>query len=132
LAAVRSPHCTRHRPILRTALYDIAGGSQALSEIDFAVLCRRNRLPAPIRQAVRLDSSGRRRYLDASWLRRDGRLVVVEVDGALHLSPKQWWSDQHRQNELVLGEAMILRFPSFVIRTDEVAVVRQLRRALLI
>ena len=30
---------------------------------------------------------GRRRYLDAVW--RDGRIVVVEVDGALHLAPSR-------------------------------------------
>ncbi|HEY0168066.1 MAG TPA: hypothetical protein VGB75_13575 [Jatrophihabitans sp.] len=130
LRAVQSPHCTRHRPSLRAALGDIAGGSQALSELDFAALCRRHRLPAPIKQAVRLDGMGRRRYLDASWRRRDGRLIGVEVDGALHLRPQHWWADQQRQNELVLDDTMILRFPSFVLRTEEATVARQLRRAL--
>jgi hypothetical protein len=120
----------RHRRLLAWAVADIAGGSEALSEIDFVRLCRRHRLPEPIRQAVRTDGSGRRRYLDASWRRRDGRLVVAEVDGALHLAPRRWWDDQLRQNELALADALVLRYPSVVLRSDEVLVARQLRQAL--
>lgn len=111
---------------------DIAQGAEALSEIDFVRLCRRFTLPAPIQQAVRRDASGRRRYLDASWRRHDGRLVVVEVDGALHLTARRWWADQLRQNELVLDDALVLRYPSVVVRTEQALVARQLRRALLL
>jgi len=103
-----------------------------LSELDFAALYRRHGLPLPTRQAVRTDRIGRRRYLDAEWIRSDGRRVVVEVDGALHLAVRQWWNDQSRQNELVIGGDIVLRFPSVVIRTDEVAVADQLRRVLLL
>jgi hypothetical protein len=121
---------TRHRAPLRLAIADIAGGSEALSEIDFVRLCRRNRLPVPDRQVIRREPSGRRRYLDATWRRSDGRLVVAEVDGALHLAPKRWWDDQLRQNELALTDALVLRFPTVVVRSEEPVVVRQLRRAL--
>lgn len=73
---------------------------------------------------MRQDASGRRRYLDATWRRADGRLVVVEIDGALHLIVRRWWDDQLRQNEIVLGaDAILLRFPSIVVRTDERVVV---------
>jgi hypothetical protein len=120
----------RHRRVLRAAAYDIAQGSNALSEIDFMALCRRFRLPPPIQQAVRREPSGRRRYLDASWRRDDGRLIVVEVDGALHLSQRRWWDDQLRQNELALSNALVLRFPSAVVRTEPAVVAAQLRRAL--
>jgi len=130
LAVVNTARCTRHQRALRAALHDIAGGSQALSEIDFARLCHRYRLPTPIRQAIRTDADGRRRFLDASWRRADGRLVVVEVDGALHMTVSNWWADQERQNWLTLGDALILRFPSWAIRHDEQTVVRQLRAAL--
>jgi hypothetical protein len=129
VAIDRAPRA-RHRAILRAAMADIAQGSQALSEIDFVRLCRRFHLPEPIRQAVRVEACGRRRYLDAAWRRRDGRLVAAEVDGALHLAPKRWWADQVRQNELVLGEVLLLRFPSVVIRTEPERVADQLRRAL--
>jgi len=122
----------RHRRALRLALADIAGGSQALSEIDFVRLCRRYGLPDPVRQAVRREPGGRRRYLDATWRRRDGRLVVVEVDGALHLATRRWWDDQLRQNEIALDDALVLRFPSVVLHTEEPLVVAQLRRALLL
>lgn len=130
--AVRRSIRVRHRALLLAALADIAQGSEALSEIDFVRLCRRHELPEPVRQAVRVERSGRRRYLDASWRRRDGRLVVVEVDGALHLAPKRWWDDQLRQNELALGGAVVLRYPSVVVRTEPNLVAAQLRRALLL
>ena len=130
LIALRQARRVRHRAALFRAVHDIAGGAQALSEIDFGRLCRRAGLPVPERQAVRRDSSGRRRYLDAAWRRGDGRLVVVEVDGALHLSPQRWWDDQLRQNELSLADALVLRFPSVVIRAKEKLVAAQLRHAL--
>jgi hypothetical protein len=120
----------RHRAALLAAVDDIAGGAQALSEIDFVRLCRRFRLPAPRQQVVRRDSAGRRRYLDATWRRADGRLVVVEVDGALHLAVRNWWADQLRQNELSLAEALVLRYPSVVVRDEPAYVAAQIRRAL--
>jgi very-short-patch-repair endonuclease len=83
-----------------------------------------------VRQAVRPDPNGRRRYLDAEWDREDGQRVVVEVDGALHLAVRQWWGDQARQNELAIAGAIVLRFPSVAVREDPKAVVDQLRRAL--
>jgi hypothetical protein len=125
----RSPR-TRHRAVLLAAVEDIAQGSQALSEIDFVRLCRRFHLPAPHQQAVRIDASGRRRYLDAVWRRADGRTVIVEVDGALHLAARRWWSDQLRQNELTLSDAIVLRYPCVVVRTEQDLVAAQLRRAL--
>jgi hypothetical protein len=120
----------RHRRALLLAVGDIAGGSEALSEIDFVRLCRRHGLPEPLCQTPRREPGGRWRYLDATWRRGDGRLVVVEVDGALHLAPGRWWDDQLRQNELALGDALVLRFPSVVLRTAERHVADQLRRAL--
>ncbi|SHG60261.1 hypothetical protein SAMN05443575_2358 [Jatrophihabitans endophyticus] len=120
----------RHRAAMLLALGDIEQGADALSEIDFVRLCRRHGLPAPVQQAVRREPSGRRRYLDATWRRADGRLIVVEIDGALHLSQARWWDDQLRQNELALADALVLRFPSAVVRTDPESVVRQLGRAL--
>jgi hypothetical protein len=129
-AALKAAPRTRHRRLLGAALDDIAQGAQAMSEIDFACLCRRAGLPAPTRQAVRVEPGGRRRYLDVEWVRSDGRRVVVEVDGALHLSPRRWWDDQLRQNELVIVDDIVLRFPSVVIRTNPEVIIGQLRRVL--
>lgn len=120
----------RHHRLLRIAVADIGGGAQALSEIDFGRLCRRFDLPEPERQRVRLDGSGRRRYLDASWRRRDGRLVVAEVDGAVHLLPAQYWDDMSRDNDLTLDGDLVLRFPSFALHVHPERVAAQLARAL--
>ncbi|MEJ5868414.1 hypothetical protein WDV85_11785 [Pseudokineococcus sp. 5B2Z-1] len=78
---------------MRAVLADLAGGSQAMSEVDLVRLCRRNGLPVPVRQAVRLDATGRRRYLDAEWRLPDGRRVLLEVDGVGHLDPARWYDD---------------------------------------
>ena len=128
-ALVAAPR-TRHRAILLAAGRDIAQGAEALSEIDFAALCRRAGLPEPTRQAVRREPSGRRRYLDVEWQREGARRLVVEVDGALHLAATRWWNDQLRQNELVIAGDRVLRFPSVVVRCEPQLVIDQLRRAL--
>lgn len=127
---VASSPTSRHRAVLLPALDDIAGGSHALSEIDFIRLCRRFGLPEPRRQQIRQEPGGRRRYLDAEWRRRDGRGIVVEVDGAIHLVPNRWFDDQLRQNEIVLSDSLVLRYPSFIVRSEQQLVAGQLRRAL--
>lgn len=128
--AVLDASRTRHRAALLAALSDIEMGADALSEIDFVRLCKRYRLPAPVQQAIRVDSAGVRRYLDAEWKRRDGRRVAAEVDGAVHLAPRRWFHDQLRQNEITLTGTVVLRFPSVVVRTEPDLVAAQLRRAL--
>lgn len=120
----------RHHRALLAAANDICQGAQALSEIDFARLCRRHGLPEPVRQAVRRAPDGRRRYLDAEWKLRDGRRVIAEVDGALHLIARRWWDDQIRQNELAIAGDLALRFPTVVMRGEPELVVGQLARAL--
>ena len=130
-AALSRATRTRHRAALLAAVDDIEMGAQALSEIDFARLCHRNGLPPPTRQAVRIEPDGRRRYLDAEWELADGRRVVVEVDGAVHLTPRTWFDDQLRQNEVTLASSIVLRYPSVVVREGSPIVVAQLRRALL-
>jgi hypothetical protein len=127
----RIPTARHHRSLL-AAVEDIAQGAQALSEIDFVRLCRRFALPAPRQQTVRHDRDGHRRYIDATWRRCDGRLVAVEVDGALHLAVSRWWADQLRQNELSLSDVILLRYPSVVVREEPALVAAQLRRALLL
>ena len=129
LALTAAPR-VRHRRALLTAVADISQGAEALSEIDFGRLCARFGLPRPVRQSIRAEPSGRRRYLDAEWSLPDGRRVAAEVDGALHLTPQRWYDDQLRQNEIVLAGTMVLRFPSVVVRHEPELVAAQLRRAL--
>jgi hypothetical protein len=129
-SAILAAPRTRHRRELLLALGDIAQGADALSEIDLARICARFGLPLPTRQAVRVDNSGRRRYLDAEWVLDDRRVVAVEVDGAHHLDVSTWRADQLRQNDIVLGGTIVLRFPSVVVRDQPELVAAQLRRAL--
>jgi hypothetical protein len=129
VTALQGATRTRHRAGLLAAAHDIAQGAQALSEIDFVRLCRDAGLPPPEHQAVRL-FRGRRRYLDAQWTRSDGRRVVAEVDGALHLLVQRWWDDQLRQNELVIADDLVLRFPTVAFRHESEIVIDQLRRML--
>jgi hypothetical protein len=121
----------RHRAAMLLAVDDIAQGADALSEIDLRRLCARFGLPLPTHQAVRVEPNGRRRYLDAEWRLPDGRVVAVEVDGAYHVAPRQWIEDQLRQNQIVLGGTIVLRFPSIVVRDHPALVIEQLRCLLL-
>jgi hypothetical protein len=119
----------RHRRLMLQCLDDIEGGSHALSEIDFVRITRRAGLPKPEQQVVRMDRQGRRRYLDARIRRPDGRVILIEVDGAMHRLVTNWWDDQLRSNDVVIDDdAIILRFPAVVLRTDEATVIAQLRR----
>ena len=128
--ALRLAGPIRHAPLLRSVLADVAGGADALTEIDFGKLCRRFGLPAPVRQQIRLDSTGRRRYLDATLRGPDGREVGVEIDGALHMVATQWWQDVERDNELRLSGDLVLHFPSLAVYLHPERVAVQLLRAL--
>lgn len=128
-ALIAAPR-TRHRAVLLGVVGDIEQGAQALTEIDFARLCRRYDLPAPTRQALRRARPGRRRYLDAEWRLSGGRTVAAEVDGAHHMSVSQWMSEGLRQKEIVLGSTVVLRFPAVQVRTEPEAVADQLRAEL--
>jgi hypothetical protein len=69
--------------IMQATLSDVAGGAEALSELDFVALCRAWGLPAPRLQEKRRDSAGRYRYLDAYW---PAWRLHVEIDGAHHMN----------------------------------------------
>jgi hypothetical protein len=130
LDELRTVGAVRHRPLLRRVLGDVEGGAQALSEVDFGRLCRRHGLPVPVRQSVRLDSQGRRRYVDVQLRTRRGKQMLVEIDGAVHLIVGTYWSDMARANEIVIAGQSLLRFPTVALYLDELAVVDQLRRSL--
>jgi len=119
----------RHR-LLRSALLDIEGGAQSVSEIDFLNFCRRHHLPTPALQTVRRDRNGRRRYLDATLIGPTGQVVRVEIDGALHLLVRTYWDDMSRGNELSIDGETQLRFPSVAIHVNDLLALDQLRPAL--
>lgn len=127
---LRSAGQIRRVKLLTAVLLDAAGGAQALSEVDFGKLCRRYGLPGPVRQVARRDTNGKRRWLDATFRRADGRLVVVEIDGAAHLLPLDYWDDMARGNEIVIRGERLLRFPSVAVYLEPARVADQLGRAL--
>lgn len=120
-----SPRVPR-RALIRATLDDVAGGAEALSELDFSDLVRRYHLPEPDRQARRVDAQGNR-WLDAVWERAR---LVAEIDGRWHMDAAAWWADMRRDNELTVDGYRVLRFPAFAVRDSPDAVARQLAGAL--
>ncbi|MCW2598739.1 MAG: hypothetical protein JWM02_568 [Frankiales bacterium] len=120
----------RHCAVMRAVLNDVAGGAQALSEVEFGRFLLRNGLPSPRRQVVRLDGAGRRRYLDVELEGTDGTVLHLELDGALHLLVATYWQDMDRGNEMVISGGRLLRYPSISWRLEEARVADQIRRGL--
>jgi hypothetical protein len=114
----------KRRSLITATLTDIAGGAEALSELDFSRLIRRFGIPEPDRQAERRDSQGRRRWLDALW---ETAKLIVEVDGLWHMDAITWWEDMRRDNEFTVNGYRVLRFPAFAVRYQPEAVARQVR-----
>jgi hypothetical protein len=120
--------CARgpRRTLMLTTLADVAGGAEALSELDFSDLVRRYGLPEPDRQGRRVDAQGNR-WLDAVW---EWARLVAEIDGRWHMDAGAWWADMERDNELTVDGYRVLRFPAFAVRDSPEAVARQLAEAL--
>jgi very-short-patch-repair endonuclease len=114
------------RALMRTTLADVAGGAEALSELDFCRLVRRYRLPEPDRQVRRVDGQGYR-WLDAFW---DWARLVVEIDGRWHMDVRTWWADMRRDNALTVDGYRVLRFPAFAVRESPDVVAGQIASAL--
>jgi Protein of unknown function (DUF559) len=116
------------RKLMAETLGDIAGGAQALSELDFTrLVIRPHNLPEPDRQSRRKDSDGKWRYLDAVW---EEAKVVVEVDGAQHMDTQEYWDDMSRDNDLQIDGYLALRFPSWLVRHHPGYVADRMWRAL--
>lgn len=105
-------------PLLRRALADISGGAQSLAEIDIARVCRRRRLAPPHRQVKRRDATGRLRFTDCEWRLPDGRILVLEVDGAFHMEVEQWEDDIARQRALSATDRIIVRCTARELRDE--------------
>jgi Protein of unknown function (DUF559) len=128
LLADRMEWLHRRRLIIE-ALGDIAGGSQALSELDFIrLVVRPFGLPEPSRQSPRRDRRGRRRWIDAAW---DECKIAVEIDGAQHTEdPLQRWDDMERDIDLMLDGYRTMRFPAWLVRKNPGYVARRILEAL--
>jgi hypothetical protein len=119
----------KHRRQLIALANDLCGGAQALSEVEFLRFCRRHGLPQPKCQR-RMDSAGRWRYLDATFRRKDGSLLRVEIDGGIHLSLAVRSRDTLKDNDANLSGKLVLRYASAAIYADDRQAVAQIRRGL--
>ena len=116
----------RRARMFRATLDDVAGGAQSLAEIDIGRVCRRFGLPAPTRQVRRREPSGRLRFTDCEWTLPDGRLLVLEVDGAFHMTSEQWQDDIARGRGLAAQGAVVVRCTAQELRLRPGRVVRDL------
>ncbi|CAN5583886.1 hypothetical protein BH10ACT10_BH10ACT10_15710 [soil metagenome] len=116
----------RRAALFREALSDMGAGAQSVAEIDVGRVCRRAGLPAPRRQVRRTDRSGRRHYTDCEWDLPDGRVLVLEVDGAFHMDVDHWAADMARERELVIGGRIVVRCTARELRDHPTRIVRDL------
>lgn len=119
----------KHRRLMLAALADIEGGSHSLAEIRVPRACRQAGLQPPDRQTVRRDKQGRRRYLDCEWRLPDGRMLVLEVDGAQHMQVEHWWADMPRERGVVISGRTVLRCSAMEMRVSPADVIDDLRAA---
>ncbi|MEV4276639.1 type IV toxin-antitoxin system AbiEi family antitoxin domain-containing protein [Actinoplanes xinjiangensis] len=117
----------RRRSVIEAAVADAGGGSESAYEIEFIRLCRLAGLPAPSRQAVRRDRSGRNRYRDVFF---DPWQVQVEIDGSQHMEARGWFADMRSGNEIAISGVRLLRFPGWAVRHRPDEVVADVRAAL--
>lgn len=112
----------------RRLLDDMAGGVQSLAERDVDRMCDGHAIPRPTRQVRRTDSAGRLRYTDAEWRTRDGRTVVLEVDGGFHMEARHWQADITRERGLVDTDRLVVRCTALELRDRPGDVARDLIR----
>lgn len=110
----------------RALLADLEGGARSVAEIDVRRACRRSRVVPPARQRQRRDRDGRRRWTDCEWDLPDGRVVVLEVDGAHHVEVMQYSDDMKRQRKLTTLRRIIVRCSAYEIRHEPASVMEDL------
>lgn len=93
------------RKFIHVVAHDVADGAHSLGELDFVAACRKRGLPEPSRQRVVKLPNGKA-YLDVAW--EEARLAV-ELDGTGHVLGLQMVDDDLRQNEVQLGDDLVLR-----------------------
>lgn len=113
LATMRPLRRARH---FRAALAEIGGGAQSVAELDVRRACRNFGVVPPASQTPRTDRAGRLRWTDCEWRLPDGRVLVLEVDGAFHLDVRQYDDDVRRQRRLVNTERIVVRCSAREIR----------------
>ena len=117
----------RSKP-LQLALLEIGGGAHSVAELDVGRMCRRFGLARPARQVRRRGADGRLRFTDAEWRLPDGRVVVLEIDGAFHMDVEHWEDDLARQRSLTSDGRLVVRATSREVRDEPDRVAADLQR----
>lgn len=110
----------------RRMLVDIEGGVHSGAERDVNRMCRDFSIPLPVRQVSRRDTDGRRRWTDAEWRLSDGRILVLEVDGAFHMDVSLWTADKRRARRISSTDRVVLGATAFELRYEPAEVARDL------
>lgn len=116
----------RRASLFRSVLADVAGGSHSAAERDVVRLCRRYGIAEPHRQRRRPDRDGTVRWSDCEWDLPDGTVVLLEVDGALHLEAATWTADKRRARRLAGPGRIQLACTETELRTEPHEVARDL------
>lgn len=126
LLALERPGPVRHRALLRAVLEEAAGGAESQAEVDVARMLRSLGLGPVLRQLL-VDTPDGRFPVDLAVRLRDGRLLVIEVDGPHHDDPRQRERDAVKDAALIAAGHVVLRIPVTLLRRTPAVVRAQLR-----
>ena len=110
----------------RALISDLDGGVQSLAERDVRRACLEFGVAEPTRQRKRRDRSGRVRYTDCEWKLPDGRILVLEVDGAFHDDFLQAMDDRARARKLTDDRTIVISCSAYEIRYHPASVMEDL------
>jgi len=111
---------------LRALLADVSDGAHSMAEVDLRKACRTYGVEPPRSQRQRTDRRGRTRYTDAEWLLPDGRVLVLEVDGAFHDDVMQASEDRVRNRRLTNARRVVVQCSAWELRHEPWEVIQDL------
>ncbi|HNA98495.1 MAG TPA: type IV toxin-antitoxin system AbiEi family antitoxin domain-containing protein [Marmoricola sp.] len=128
LNEIESLHPLRRAKEFKRLLAGVASGAHSMAELDVIRLCKDFGLPLPMQQTKRHDSSGQIRFTDAEWKLDDGRVLVLEVDGAFHHRLEHYADDVRRQRQLQAADhrVVVVRCLAIELRENPGAIARDL------
>ncbi len=129
LNEIESLHPLRRAKEFKRLLAGVASGAHSMAELDVIRLCKDFGLPLPMQQTKRHDSSGQIRFTDAEWKLDDGRVLVLEVDGAFHHRLEHYADDVRRQRQLLAADnrIVVVRCLAVELRETPAAIARDLQ-----
>lgn len=129
LNEIQGLHPLRRGKEFQRLLAGVGSGAHSVAELDVNRLCKDFGLPLPRQQTRRRDSSGRVRFTDAEWELDDGRVLVLEVDGAFHHRLEHYADDVRRQRQLLAADSriVVVRCLAIELRENPAAVARDLQ-----